>query len=203
MQFSTYQDFAVQVQRLIDGDDVLSDLSPDTIDAFIALGEIRVYRDLRASTMEEPLSIVVTSNAATLPSDCIALSTVWFDGEKPLNMAAEQELRDKLRWTNGGIPRQVAMAGEEVIFYPPATDATTLLGRYYARPVDLKTALNPTFVRYPEVFLYASLIESAPFLGEEPRMQMWGAIYQRFLDTANTQEIHRVYNGSRLRQVSR
>lgn len=203
MQFATYQDFAVQVLRLIDGDDVASDLSPDTLDALIALGETRVYRDLRASTMEAPLSIAVTSNTATLPTDCIALSTVWFAGEKPLNVAPEQELRDKLRWTNGGTPRLVAMAGEEVIFYPPATDASLLTGRYYARPDDLKTALNPTFARYPEVFIYAALCESAPLLGEEPRLAMWTSLYVRYMETANTQEIHRAYSGSRLRQVAR
>jgi len=203
VNFATYQDFRVAVQTLIDGDDVLSDIAPDTLDIIIGLGETRVYRDLRASTMETALALTVTANAAPLPADCIALNIVWFDPEKPLEIVSESDLRSRMTGLNGGTVRKCAQAGETVIFSPQATDGDVLAGRYYARPVGLETALNSTFVRYPELFLYASLCESAPFLGEQARLPVWEATYGRLMGSAMSQESHRVFSGSQLRQVSR
>lgn len=204
MNFATYNDFRVTVQQLIDGDDgTTSDISPATVDLIVGLGEVRVYRELRATTMEAPLSLTVTSNAATLPTDCIALSIVWFDPEKPLEVVSESDLRSRSRFMGGGDVRKCAQAGQAVIFSPTATDGSVLAGRYYQRPVDIKTALNSTFTRYPELFVYAALCESAPFLGEEPRMGMWESIYGRLMGSAMAQENHRVYSGSQLRQVCR
>ena len=203
MNFATYQDFRVALQTLIDGDDLLSEIAPETLDLIIGLGEVRVYRDLRASTMETALAQVVTANAAPLPANCLALGIVWFDPTKLLEIVSESDLRSRMTALSGGTPRKCAQAGETVIFSPTAANAATLAGRYYARPVDLKTALNTTFARYPELFLYASLCESAPFLGEQERLPVWETTLARLMGSAMSQENNRVFSGSQLRQVAR
>lgn len=203
MIFATYQDFRVSVQTLIDGDDLLSDIAPETLDLIIGMGEVRVYRDLRASTMETALAQVVTANAAPLPANCLALGIVWFDPTKPLEIVSESDLRSRMPAIGGGTPRKCAQAGESIIFSPAAANSATLAGRYYARPADLKTALNSTLARYPELFLYASLCESAPFLGEQERLGIWENTYAKLMSSAMSQENNRVFSGSQLRQVLR
>lgn len=209
MQFANYPEFRLAVLKMIDGDDVSTSFSLETLDLLIGLGETRAYHGvpgiegLRASSMQAALTGSVASNAVALPTDCLALEIVWFDPAKPLEAVAENELRDKARWNHGGDVRQYAQAGESLIFGPDATNGAAIGGRYYKRPADIKTALNATFNRYPELFLFAALAESAPFLGEDARIPMWEAMFVRWLNAANSIERNRAFEGSRLTQKVR
>jgi hypothetical protein len=209
MAFATYDDFRIAVQLMIDGDEVASSIQPSSIDLMISLGEALVYTGntsgvgpLRASSMESALSLTVASNAVSIPDDCLELSAVWFDPSNPLEVVPEEEVR---RWLpiGGSQVRKCAQAGDSVIFAPAAENGETLLGRYYAKPVPLKTSLNATFNRYPELFLYAALYTSAPLLGYDRRIPVWQAFYLELLSSAKEQERMRVYGGSRLRMKAR
>lgn len=208
--YATYNDFRGAVLLMIDGDEVASDIQPQTIDLMISLGEGLVYTGsesdrlgpLRASSMEAPLAAVVASNAAAIPADCLELSAVWFDPAKPLDVVPEEDVRRSL--SVGGAPvRKCAQAGDSIIFAPTASDGATLRGRYYAKPAALSTALNSTFTRYPDLFLYAALYASAPFLGFDRRIPVWQTYYRGLLAQANQQERMRAYGGSRLRVRTR
>jgi hypothetical protein len=203
--YASYNEFRTTVQLMMDGDEVASVIQPQTIDTFIALGEGMIYLGseglpaLRASTMEADLAEDVADNAAAIPEDCLELKIVYFEADKPLEILSEPELRPRLE-EGGGDVRYCAQAGESLIFAPEAEDGTgTLLGRYYARPAPIKTALNPTFHRYDELFLYAALVASAPFLGQSAKLPVWREIYAALLNQANITERMRVYAGSHLR----
>jgi hypothetical protein len=203
MQFSDYTAFRVAFMQLADGDDVSqASFSPITADLIITLGEDRVYRDLRASTMVEPLSVAVASNAAALPADLIELKEVYFSGERPLEVVDLDRLRRYEADGYGGLPsRFVAQDGDTLRFWPEASG--TVLGSYYAKPDPLKTitwANATTFARYPEVFLFAALAESVPFLTPTGD---WEAKYARALAYATQNEQMRVYGGSPLRMRAR
>lgn len=205
MTFSTYADFRTGVLKMIDGDNVNSQaLAQDTLDLLIALGESRVYRELRCSAMEADLSATVAAGKAPIPADLIALKIAWFSEDRPLEIVSERDMRKRSRGQFGSDVRQVAQAGESLIFLPPATDGEVLEGRYYQRPAALKTGAMPgAFVRYPEVYLYGALAESAPFIGDDDRIPMWNQTYQAWLDSANATENHRIYSGSQLRMKAR
>lgn len=209
MQFANYPEFRIAVLKMIDGDDVGTSFSLQTLDLLIALGETRVYQGipgktgLRASSMQAALTGSTASNAVPLPTDCLALEIVWFDPDKPLEAVSEGEIRQKAQWNHGGDVRQYAQAGDTLIFAPDAADAQAIGGRYYKRPADIKTGLHATFNRYPELFMFAALAESAPFLGEDARIPMWEAMFVRWLEGANRTERNRAYEGSRLTQKVR
>lgn len=215
MQFSNYPDFRTAVLKMIDGDDVSTTFSIETLDLLIAMGEATVYSGaydqrgqihagLRASSMQAALTGSTASNAVPLPADCLALEIVWFDPDKPLEVVSEGEIRQKARWNHGGDARQCAQAGDSLIFAPDVADAQAIGGRYFKRPVDLKTGgLHATFNRYPEVYLLAAVAESAPFLGEDRRLPLWKTLFLEKLDAANKIERNRVYEGSRLTQKVR
>ena len=203
MQFASYQAFRVAVEKLIEGDDIGSTFNTDTLDLIIGLAEERVYRDLRASTMVEPLSVVIASNEATLPADLIELKEVRFAGEKPLEIVPLERLRrmEKDYLAAGSTIRYCAQDGDKLVFWPQASG--TVIGSYYAKPASLKTVTPfsdaTTFARYPDLFIFASLVEAMPFLGMEAKMQLWGARYQQSLMDAMQDERVRVYGGGRLR----
>ena len=208
MQFANYTDFRTAVLKMIEGSDqVTSSISIDTLDMLIALGETYVYNGppgLRSATMQAPLSLTVAANAVVLPSDCLAVEAAWLSPDEPLEAVSEEELRSKAKWNQGGSVRQYAMAGTGLIFGPTAANGTVLQGRYYRRPADLKTAgLNSTFSKYPEVFLFAALAKSAPFIGDDERIPMWEMQFTQYMNSANTLERNFAYMGSRLRQRAR
>lgn len=209
MQFSNYPEFRLAVLKMIDGDNVGTSFSLETLDLLIALGESLIYvgdddhSPLRASSMQAALTGTTASNAVPLPSDALAIEIVWFDPAKPLEAVTENELRDKAQWNHGGDVRQYAQAGESLIFGPDAPDGQTIGGRYYKRPADIKLGLNSTFNRYPELFLLAAVAESAPFLGQDARLPMWKKLYAGRLAGANRTERLRALEGSRLTQKVR
>lgn len=202
MQFSNYSDFRTAVLKLIDGDDVSASFSVETLDLLIGMGETRVYHDLRASTMVTPLSVAVSSNAAALPADLIELKEAYFSGDKPLDIVPLDRLRalEADGVLTGATPRYAAQDGDTLRFWPTASG--TVLGNYYKRPADMKSdtwANQTTLARYPELFLFASLIESSPFIGEDQRIPIWETKYGQALEVARQNERMRVYGGGPLR----
>ena len=203
MNFANYDAFRVSFMQLADGDDVSqASFSPVTADLIIGLGEDRVYSDLRASTMQAPLSAAITANAATLPADLIELNEVYFSGKRPLEILPMDRLRAlEAAGTSTGTTRYAAQDGDTLRFWPTATG--TVIGGYYAKPAPLKTitwALATTFARYPECFLFAALAESVPFLTPAGD---WERKYAQTIINATANERMRVYGGSPLRVRSR
>ena len=213
MQFADYNAFRVAVQKMIEGDDYAgtSTFSVNTLDMFIGMGESRVYHGdmqtpgLRASTMVKPLSLTVTSNAATLPADLLELKEVYFDGKPPIEIMPIERVRLEVSGdASGGDSIFCAQDGESLVFWPTASG--TVLGRYYARPAALESvtwADATTFARYPELFLYAACYEGALFLGLSGQLPLWEARYRALADGARHSEAMRVYGGSRLRMRAR
>jgi hypothetical protein len=202
MPFATYQAFRVGVEKLIEGDDIGSTFSTTTLDYIIELAEARVYRDLRASTMVSDLSVVLASNEAALPADLIELRQVYFADKAPLEVVPLDRLRRLAAdGYGGGTARYCAQDGDSLVFWPEASG--TLLGSYYAKPEPLVT-VTPfsdalTFHRYPDVFVFAALVEAMPFLGMEAKPLLWGQRYQQALQDAMQDERMRVYGSGRLR----
>lgn len=203
MQFATYDAFRVACQKLIEGDDTAGNtFSVNTLDLMIAMAESRVYRDLRATTMQKPLSVALVSGVATLPADLVELNEVYFSGHEPLQVITLDRLRvlSSIGVANGATTCVCAQDGDTLVFWPAATG--TVLGSYYAKPAPLESVTwsdATTFARYPELFLYATLVEAMPMLGMERNLQLWEGKYQQALNNASHEERMRVYAGSPLR----
>lgn len=200
MNFASYADFRSRVQFLLDGDDISeSDLSVPVLDTIIGAGEIRVYRDIRSSTQDAGLSITATNNSAPLPADYLELKGSPYTAKFRVATYQPWETVQNYIQTGCTLSGQVTFytfEGDNMIFYPPQTG--TITGRYYRRFADISTGLNALFTRHPDLFIYAALSESAPFLGELTRLPIWQGKYSELAQSANEQERRRVTRGSKL-----
>lgn len=204
MNFASYSDFREKVRVLIEGDEIGETFSTTTLDLIIGLAEQRIYRDLRASTMYTTATLTtVTGNELALPTSLLALDRVSIGGD-------QVEVTDLWRveeLINGGAsasdPTYCAQRGDNLIFFPAVADSTSITLSYYARPTDVSAGINTTVTRYPEVFLYASVAESAPFLGEDNRVGLWEQKYANALAQATKDERWRTYDGSPIRVRNR
>jgi len=202
MPYSDYNGFRVAVQHLIEGDDTSQGtFSTSTIDLLIRLGEQRAYRHLRASPMVTRATLTITDNAAPLPDCLLELKEVWFSGKRPLDIVPLERLRKlEADGFGGGVSSVAAQDGDYLRFWPPASGTVEI--SYYKKPCPLKTGTwseQLTFARYPEIFIFAALAESAPFVGQDARLPMWEAKFMDALSNADQDERVRVYAGGPLR----
>jgi hypothetical protein len=187
---------------LLDGDDIsTSDLSTDVLDLVIGAGEVRIYRDLRSSVQDTALSLTVTAGAAAVPADFLELrGAPYVFGCGVASYAPWEALTDLTQRAarNASGPIRYSFQGDSMIFYPSVPDGTVVTGQYYKRFADISTGLNALFNRHPDLFIYAALASSAPFLGEMTRLPIWEQTYTGLVESANEQERRRVTRGSKL-----
>lgn len=204
MQFSNYADFRNRVQVMLDGDDIsTSDLSVAVLDLIIGAGEQRIYRELRSSTQDTALSGTTTNNLMALPADFLELRGAPYVANKVAATYAPWEaVQNAIQLQQTSIissnPVRYTFQSDSLLFFPTQADGTVITGQYYKRFADLSTGLNTLFTRHPDVFLYASLTESAMFVGESERGPAWEVKYVSLVQAANEQERRRVTRGSKL-----
>ncbi len=202
--YANYAAFRTQVQQLMDGDDVsTSSISTSIMDAIIATGERKLYRDVRSSTQDTALSLTVSGNSAPMPVDLIELRSVYVANGFPATYMPYEQLQAKLqRGTSYATsPYYYSSEGDNIVFYPPQPDGTTISGRYYKRFCSIVTeglTGNTYFARFPDLWIYAALLESAPFIGESSRFPVWQQRYEEIAATVANFERRRYTRGSKL-----
>lgn len=197
----TLAELYLEVTRLLDGDDPeASDISTDTLGRLLAVAQRRIYREVRSRWNEvEFVSTVVTNNLAPLPDDFESAGIIHF-GRKALIPVDEQVIQDY--WSVGGtVEKYVAVAGSNLTFWPPIADGAEVQGRYYARLPDLtdtSIAGNALFQNADDLFVYATLVEAAPFFGKESMQATWESKYQSIVEPLNLHSKRAAYSAGRL-----
>lgn len=203
MSVLTYNDLQWQIMRLIDGEDAHSSSIPiASMQQIIALGERRVYREIRSRFNEKAWGLSVTSNAVTLPNDFIASSIAHF-GKKPLEPVTEEFLLERNLINSGGDCKYFARAGNTLIFSPAVADGTVLQGRYYCSLpalTNITLPANALMAENEDLYIYAALCESAPFFGEDARVPLWNSKYTMIRDEINTMTERSAYSSGRMQR---
>lgn len=199
---TTMSSLFTEITRLLDGEDpTVSDISVATLSRLVSVAQQRIYGDVRSRWNERSFdsTAVSTDNLVALPADFVDLSVAHF-GRYVLTPVDENVIRDY--WaTNGGREKYIAHAGNNFTFWPPLADDTQLQGRYYARLPDLTDdtiGTNALFQNADDLFVYGSLVESAPFFGARQDMPTWEAKYQSILSRVNKRNHRSAYNAGRL-----
>lgn len=192
----------VEITRLLDGEDVtISDVSVPTLERLLVVAQQRIYRDVHSRFNEKDFSSVsVTNNLAPIPSDYKELSEAHF-GKKTLIPVSKEVIRDYWAMT-GGDAKYVARVGNNLTFWPPVADGTTLQGSYYFAYPDLSDAVgnftsNLLFQEADDLFIYGALVESASFFGETEKMTTWQSKYLSIAGQLN-EKSHRAAYSARL-----
>jgi len=200
MAISTYTDLKTSVASWLNRDDLTS-VIPD----FISLAEAGINRDLRHYKMIERADATLDSRYVQMPTDwmeTVRFSITSGDTYRLELVSRDDMLEYRQKTANAsGRPRFYANIGDTIEVFPTPDADYTMQLQYYAKTPALSdsNASNWLLLDAPDVYLYGTLIQSAPYLQDDARTQTWAALYAAALQSLQKASDDTRFAGSGLR----
>lgn len=196
MSLQTYADIQTSIANWLHRSD-LGSVIPD----FISLGEDRIYRNLRVRQMEDEIDDTIDADGTwTAPVDYVDLKFLYVNASPIVTLErkpAEWVYKNDPNRTSG-IPRYIAREADHFIFAPFPASEYAIKGVYYKRLDSIADDTNDIFEAHPGLWLFASLIESAPYVKNDGRLTMWESKFAQLVSEVNAEEYRENASGSRL-----
>ena len=184
MAITTYSELQTVIADFLDRDD-----QTERIKTFIDLAEAEINRRVRHWRLENRATAEVDGRYSALPADFVEPIRLHLEADqRPIELIPSLEMQSMREASNtAGKPAFYALTQGEIELYPTPDAAYDLEMYYYAKLPALSTSqtTNVILANFPDAYLYGSLIHSAPFLGEDARMQTWAALFQSAIDGIN------------------
>jgi hypothetical protein len=185
MAITTYSELKTSIANWLNRDD-LTAVIPD----FISLAEARIARDLRHWKQEKRVTANMDERYENLPNDWLEIQQVQLTtGGKITSVSSSQMETYRANSNTSGKPKYMRLTADQIELYPTPDAAYEVTMQYYAR-IPALTDLEPEnwLLRdAPDVLLYGSLVQSAPYLVDDQRTTLWAGLYQSAIDALNTE----------------
>jgi len=186
MSITTYAELQTVIADFLDRDD-----QTERIKTFINLTEATMDRRLRHWRMERRSTATADTQYTTFPTDLLEPIRFSLQTNPPhaVELIGQSEMMDRREASadTAGAPRYYAITDGSIELFPTPDSTYTLEMVYYSSIDKLSTSNTSNWVLqyHPDAYLYGALVHSAPFLGEDARMQTWGALFQSAIDAIN------------------
>lgn len=202
MAISTYSELKSSIADFLNRSDLTA-----TIDTFIDLAESQMNRDIRHWEMENLVSGQQSQGDKYMQVPADWLETIRFQvttgNISALELSSMASLADKRQNSNDqtGTPRFYShVRGEFELFPTPDEDTDFELLYYQKIPALSDSSTTNWLLSYaPDVYLYGSLLHSAPYLKEDERVQVWAQLYSAAVVQLNAQSERVKNSGSGIR----
>ena len=200
MAITTYAELQTSIANWLNRDD-LTAVIPD----FISLTEAGINRDLRHYRMINRVDATLDSRYVQMPTDW--METVRFSITSGNTYKIELVSRDDMLEYRqntadvSGRPRFYANIGDTIEVFPTPDAEYQMQLQYYAKTPALSNTntANWLLTTAPDIYLYGALVQSAPYLNDDARIQTWAALYQSVLDSLQKASDDTRFAGSGLR----
>lgn len=178
-----------------------SDLT-SRIQEFIELAEKRIMFDLKFRGTEvtlTPFTITSGTDTYALPADFRAMVVLLREDRTviPIRTMSFVDKYDAELTISSGPPAFAAIYNDNLKVTPTPDQNYDLTMRYFeeVEALGASNATNYFTDNTPNLLLYASLLEAAPYLHNDDRVPLWQAYYDRFVASIMGEDS--VYNTSR------
>jgi hypothetical protein len=196
MSFTSYS----ELQTTIAGYLARTDLTTQIPD-FIRLAELRLRRDLRIRQMLKSVTTSTVANDETveLPSDFLEVRDFVVVGNpvRPLNYYSPSAFNRNTRTWEIGKPVDYTVLANDFQLAPIPDTVYTLKMFYFAAPVFLSDSntSNAFLANTPDALLYGALLEAAPYLMDDARINTWGTMFDRAMASITRSDEQGQYSG--------
>jgi len=200
MAISTYAELQASIANFLNRDDLTA-----TIPDFIALAESNINRDVRHWRMQSKSTLAIAGQFTALPTNWLEAGRLSLqgDGTSELELVSLAEIGYMRAGSDDstGRPKYYAISGGDLEVYPSPDSTRTADIIYTARTdalSDSNTA-NWLLTYAPDVYLYGSLIHTAPYLKEDERTTLWAAMFNAAVTNLNKDSQKAKVGGSGMR----
>lgn len=155
----------------------------------VGLAEHRLQREMRLRVMERrgtnttiPKKEGIALPNKRIPGDWdvyMEMREVGLRTNRPVNLEyiTPDWYTDKSAVS--GVPQFYTIIGREILFAPIPDNEYTILLAYYAQipPLSAEQPTNDVLLTYPDLYLYATLVESAAYSRSAVPAQEWVSMY--------------------------
>ena len=182
MAISTYSELKSTIADWLNRDDLTS-----VIPSFIELAEAELTRNLRHRKMIARADATINSEYTQTPLDWFQTQTLILETDPvtTLQYLTPEALNAKrAASTANGKPLFYTMIGTEIQVYPVPSGDYTAEMVYYSKIPSLSDSetTNWLLTLAPDIYLYGSLMQSAPYLQDDNRLSVWNALYQKKIE---------------------
>jgi len=175
------------------------------IPTFIQLAEAKFNRQLFVRQMEQRATAVANLASSerefiSLPADFQSMRRVRISsvGGKPCLSFKSGTQLDEYRFgisNVAGQPRYFTVFGDEIEL-APTPDAAYTVEMVYRRKIPPLAANDQNWLLMlaPDLYLYGALLESAPYIKEDVRIQTWGLGFSSALNELNNLGLTSTFN---------
>lgn len=203
MAITTYSELTAAVEDWL----IRPDLTA-VIPSFVSLAEADISRKLRDWRMEKRSTAILDAQYSDLPDDWVeTLRLQILSDTSRLELAPQGALADSRagREDVTGKPTHYAHTAGSLELYPTPDQEYTAELVYVAKIPALSDAAPTNWLlsAAPDVYLYGTLLQSAPYLKDDARVGVWKALYEEGIGGLNMASERAKYSGSGLRMVRR
>lgn len=183
MALSNYTELKASVADWLNRTDLTS-VIPD----FIALAEAQIERTLRTRQMMVRATASIDTEYSAVPADFLETKSIKLNTNPVTSLTFETvDALDSLKSTtyiSTGKPQLFSIVGGQIRVLPAPDSTYTAELIYYAKLSKLSStnATNWLLTQAPDVYLYGSLMQAAPYLKDDARIPVWASIYTRGLE---------------------
>jgi hypothetical protein len=183
---TNYATLQTEIANTLSRDDLTAE-----IPQFVQFAENRLYRTLNLRNEETALNVAISSGVAAVPSDFKMLKFAYYSQTPAVKLEwvpLEQLYDEYPDRSSTETPRLISREADNFVFGPVAPGGT-LAGVYYAKQDPLRTTDPSWYVtNAPEVLLYGSLIEAAPFIQDDERLPTWERLYATAVESLRMED---------------
>ena len=199
MALTTYTELKTSIGDWLNRADLTS-VIPD----FISLAEAQIERTLRARQMIVRANASFDAQYGAVPADFLeakSLKLTSTNPQTPLSFLSIDALDAEMtKYTGSGKPKFFGIVGGQlrIVPTPDATYTTELT--YYAKLAKLSNdnTTNWLLASSPDIYLYGALLQAAPYLQDDARIQTWATLYERALNDLQTADDRGASSGGAL-----
>ena len=197
MALTTYDELKTSIADFLNRDDLTS-VIPD----FITMAEAEMHRRIRHWRQEKRSTAELDTQYSAIPADFLEVISFHISSGdyRSLELISRSEMQDR-RYRSGdasGKPAFYAITAGEIEVYPTPDGTYTAELYYYSRipALSASNASNWVLEYFPDAYLYGSLVHSAPYLKDDPRLQTWAALSKNVIDGINIESESSKFGGS-------
>jgi hypothetical protein len=177
MTISNYGDLKTAIADTLNRDDLTS-----VIPSFVSLAQAQFNRKIRSHRQITRGSLTIDAQFEALPADWLETIRITMDAN-PIRVLTQISMDDLTRYRTAidnttDAPVYFAHNGTDIELFPTPSTSYTGEITYYAKVTALSADgdTNWLLTNHPDVYLYGSLVHTAPYLKDDARIALWSGL---------------------------